>query len=60
MSFQRFNRAEDVIENQRTIVTSGMWSGGSTRLTTNFFTLATQGASTASFAVLKFEFLAPL
>ncbi len=49
MSFQRFNRAEDVIENQRTIVTSGMWSGGSTKLTTNFFTLATQGASTASF-----------
>ena len=49
MSYQRFNRADDIIENQRTIVTSGMWSAGSTRLTTNFFRSTTQGATTASF-----------
>ena len=49
MSYQRFNRADDIIENQRTIVTSGMWTGGSTRLTSNFCTSSAQGASSASY-----------
>ena len=49
MSYQRFNRADDIIENQRTIVTSGMWTGGSTRLTANFCTSSEQGASSASY-----------
>ena len=37
MSFQRFNRADDIVENQRTTITSGLWTGGGTQLTT-FFT----------------------
>jgi len=49
MSYQRFNRADDIIENQKTTITSGMWTGGSTRLTTNFFRSTTQGASSASY-----------
>jgi len=35
--FQRFDIENDVVENQRTIVTSGLWSGGVGNLTT-FFT----------------------
>jgi len=49
MSYQRFNRADDIIENQKTTITSGMWTGGSTRLTSNFCTSSTQGASSASY-----------
>ena len=40
MSFQRFDRANDIIENQRTTVTSGLWTGGSTELT-SFVTAST-------------------
>ena len=40
MSFQRFDRQNDIIENQRTTVTSGLWTGGSTTLST-FFTSST-------------------
>ena len=40
MSFQRFDRQNDIIENQRTTVTSGLWTGGSTSLT-SFFTSST-------------------
>ncbi len=40
MSFQRFDRQNDIIENQRTTVTSGLWTGGSTTLT-SFFTSST-------------------
>ena len=46
MSYQRFDRANDIIENQRTTVTSGFWTGGSTTLTT-FFT----GSTTSSYFV---------
>ena len=42
MSFQRFNRADDIVENQRTTVTSGLWTGGGTSVT-SFFTASTQG-----------------
>jgi len=53
MSFQRFNRADDIVENQRTIVTSGLWTGGSTTLTISgvngFYTSSTQGASSGSY-----------
>ena len=40
MSFQRFDRQNDIIENQTTTVTSGLWTGGSTTLT-SFFTSST-------------------
>ena len=40
MSYQRFDRANDIIENQRTTVTSGLWTGGSTTLT-SFFSAST-------------------
>ena len=43
MSYQRFDRANDIIENQRTTVTSGLWTGGST----TFFT----GSTTSSYFV---------
>ena len=48
MSFQRFNRAEDVVENQRTTITSGLWTGGGTNIT-SFFTSSTQGVQSASY-----------
>ena len=46
MSYQRFDRANDIIENQRTTVTSGLWTGGSTTLTA-FYT----GSTTSSYFV---------
>ena len=46
MSFQRFDRQNDIIENQRTTVTSGLWTGGSTTLTA-FYT----GSTTSSYFV---------
>ena len=49
MSFQRFNRAEDIIENQRTKVTSGLWTGGGTDLATFFTASATIGEQSGSF-----------
>ena len=48
MSFQRFNRADDIVENQRTTVTSGLWTGGGTNIT-SFFTASTQGNQSASY-----------
>ena len=48
MSFQRFNRADDIVENQRTTVTSGLWTGGGTSVT-SFFTASTQGIQSASY-----------
>ena len=33
MAYQRFNRAHDIVENQRTTISSGLWSGGSAELT---------------------------
>jgi len=48
MSFQRFNRADDIVENQRTTITSGLWTGGGTQLTT-FFTASAAGEQTGSY-----------
>jgi len=48
MSFQRFNRADDIVENQRTTITSGLWTGGSTQIT-SFYTASTAGEQTGSY-----------
>ena len=48
MAFQRFNRQNDVVENQRTIISSGLWSAGSSTLT-SFYTQSLNGNITGSF-----------
>jgi len=48
MSFQRFNRADDIVENQRTTITSGLWTGGSTQIT-SFYTASAVGEQTGSY-----------
>ena len=48
MAFQRFNRSNDVVENQRTTISSGLWSGGNSELT-SFYTQSTNGSQTGSF-----------
>ncbi len=48
MAFQRFNRQNDVVENQRTIISSGLWSAGASTLT-SFFTQSANGNITGSF-----------
>jgi len=47
MAFQRFNPENDIVENQRTTISSGLWSGGSATLT-SFFTQSTNGNITGS------------
>ena len=54
MAYQRFNRANDIVENQRTTISSGLWSGGSAELT-SFFTQSTNGNITGSFLELYNE-----
>ena len=54
MAFQRFNRENDVVENQRTTISSGLWSGGSGTLT-SFYTQSTNGTQTGSFLELYNE-----
>jgi len=54
MAFQRFNRANDVVENQRTTISSGLWSGGSSELTA-FYTQSANGNITGSFLELYNE-----
>ena len=54
MAFQRFNRANDIVENQRTTISSGLWSGGSAELTA-FYTQSTNGNITGSFLELYNE-----
>ena len=54
MAFQRFNRANDVVENQRTTISSGVWSGGSAELTA-FYPQSTNGNITGSFLELYNE-----
>ena len=54
MSFQRFNPENDVVENQRTTISSGLWTGGSATLT-SFFTQSTNGNITGSFLELYNE-----
>jgi len=48
MAFQRFNRANDIVENQKTTISSGLWSGGSSTLT-SFYTQSSNGNITGSF-----------
>lgn len=48
MAFQRFNRQNDIVENQRTKISSGLWSAGSSTLT-SFFTQSNNGNITGSF-----------
>ena len=47
MAFQRFNPENDVDENQRTTISSGLWTGGSSTLT-GFFTQSSNGNITGS------------
>ena len=47
MAFQRFNPENDVVENQRTTISSGLWTGGSSTLT-GFFTQSSNGNITGS------------
>ena len=47
MAFQRFNPENDVVENQRTTISSGLWTGGSSTLT-GFFTQSANGNITGS------------
>ena len=54
MAYQRFNRANDIVENQRTTISSGLWSGGSSELTA-FYTQSTNGNITGSFLELYNE-----
>ena len=54
MSYQRFNPENDIVENQRTTISSGLWSGGSATLT-SFFTQSTNGNITGSFLELYNE-----
>ena len=51
MSFKRFNPADDIVENQRTTISSGLWTGGSSTLT-SFFTQSLNGNITGSFLEL--------
>ena len=46
--FQRFDEDNDVVKNQRTVVSSGVFTGGSGTLT-SFFSQSAQGASTGSY-----------
>ena len=48
--FTRFDRANDVVENQRVKISSGIWSGGSGTLT-SFFTSSTQAATGSFYSV---------
>jgi len=54
MAFQRFNRSNDVVENQRTTISSGLWTGGDATLT-SFFTQSSNGSQTGSFLELYNE-----
>ena len=48
--FTRFDRANDVVENQRVKISSGIWSGGSGTLT-SFFTSSTQAATGSFYSI---------
>ena len=50
-TFQRFDRENDLVENQRTTISSGLWSAGAAELT-SFFTQSTNGHITGSFLEL--------
>ena len=48
MAFKRFNPTDDIVQNQKTTISSGLWSGGSATLT-SFFTQSNNGNITGSF-----------
>ena len=54
MAYQSFNPETDIVENQRTTISSGLWTGGSSTLT-SFFTQSTNGNITGSFLELYNE-----
>ena len=54
MAFQSFNEDTDIVENQRTTISSGLWTGGSSTLT-SFFTQSSNGNITGSFLELYNE-----
>ena len=54
MAFKRFNPTDDIVENQKTTISSGLWSGGSAELT-SFFTQSSNGNITGSFLELYNE-----
>jgi hypothetical protein len=54
MAFQSFNENTDIVENQRTTISSGLWTGGSSTLT-SFFTQSSNGNITGSFLELYNE-----
>ena len=54
MAFQTFNENTDIVENQRTTISSGLWTGGSSTLT-SFFTQSSNGNITGSFLELYNE-----
>tara|TARA_R100001443_G_scaffold72993_1_gene80974 strand:- start:738 stop:1760 length:1023 start_codon:yes stop_codon:yes gene_type:complete len=54
MAFQIFNENTDIVENQRTTISSGLWTGGSSTLT-SFFTQSSNGNITGSFLELYNE-----
>ena len=47
MAFKRFNPTDDIVQNQKTTISSGLWSGGSATLT-SFFTQSNNGNITGS------------
>ena len=53
-TYQIFDRDNDVVENQRTTISSGLWTGGSSTLT-SFFTQSSNGNITGSFLELYNE-----
>ncbi len=48
MSFQRFDMENDVVENQKTTISSGLWTGGSGELTA-YYTQSNFGQQTGSY-----------
>ena len=48
MSFQRFDIENDVVENQKTTISSGLWTGGSGELTA-YYTQSNFGQQTGSY-----------
>ena len=54
MAYQSFNPETDIVENQRTTISSGLWTGGSSTLT-SFFTQSSNGNITGSFLELYNE-----
>ena len=62
MSYQRFNPENDIVENQRTTISSGLWSGGSATLThvsgqTWKYVIVTGGSNNVTHPVMGVEMM---